>query len=115
MSAAGRIQELLGPLGDDENAYLRVRVGSDPELSPAELLYPMIFDPSFDRGPHVHLEPSPPGTLEELAGALRPVQVSAQQMASFLVYVCTTDIAYRADRGPWTPETARPVLESVIR
>ncbi|TDD81521.1 hypothetical protein [Actinomadura rubrisoli] len=114
MNAAFEIQRLLAPLSTDEDSYLRVRVGGDPQLSPAELLYPVIFDPAFPRGPYFNIEPPLPSTVDELAKILSPISARAEQILSFLVYMCTTDVAFGANCGPWTPSVARPILLEVM-
>ncbi|MFI0411133.1 hypothetical protein [Actinomadura sp. 3N508] len=111
MSPVERIRELLAPLSGDEDSYLRVQVGDDPERSPAELLYGVVFDPSFNRGSQQYLRPR---TVEEFARALQPVQVTESQMSSFLAYLCTRELSYHAKCGPWGLEAARTVVGSVI-
>ncbi|MFB4303171.1 hypothetical protein [Actinomadura sp. NTSP31] len=102
---------MLAPLITDGDDFLRIHVGDDPTLTPAELLHPVLFDPAFDRGPFVNFATS---TLDEITRALSAVPATAEQMPAFLVHISTQDMAYGGPTGPWTPETARPPSERLV-
>lgn len=105
---------MLAPLEDEPASwYVRVHVGGDVGVAPAVLLHSVVFAPGFERGPFAHLS-GLPTTVEEFAGALRPVAVTGEQMLPLLVAMCTEDRAYGEPVGPWTPERARASLARVV-
>ncbi|MVZ99330.1 hypothetical protein F8568_002785 [Actinomadura sp. LD22] len=113
-NTAARIRGLLAPLISDAGHFLRVHVGDDPALTPAELLHLVLFDPSFDRGPFVEVGPPPPSALDEITRALRPVPATAEQMPPSWCTSPPRKMAYGSPAGPWTPQTALPPLERLI-
>ncbi|GAA4223825.1 hypothetical protein GCM10022254_01890 [Actinomadura meridiana] len=116
MNEVSLVRELLGPLEFDRGFYpnIYVRVGDEPRCPPAELLHPMLFDPSFDRGEHLGPGRGIPETVDELTEVLQVLPVTATQMIPFLVHTCTRDLAFEALGGPWSPQVAGHVMERVM-
>lgn len=112
-----RMRELLAPLMQDASVrlYLRIEVNRcGGESDPADLVFPIVFSPDFDRGPYWDAEPKRPATVAELRSELFRVNVPPTQMTSFLQMMLTTDFAYLESRGPLSQQEAESIGRRVV-
>lgn len=111
-----RMRELLAPLMRDADVrlYLRIEVKGGGAVDPADLVYPIIFSPDFDRGPYQDAEPKRPSTVAELSSELFLVDVPPTRLVPFLQMLLTTDFAYLESRGSLSQQEAESIARKVV-
>ncbi|MFC4013083.1 hypothetical protein ACFOY2_38060 [Nonomuraea purpurea] len=115
-----RIRNLLRPLNahGDTRGFLRTSVDDDLGTAVAQPLSSMLAEANFAQAPYPPRHPPAdplPTTVDGLTALLKAVTLPADRLLSLLVSTCTQDLAYGSPKGPWDPETARRILEQIVR